>query len=557
MTAGAIRTHSTAPPAGGSSTGNQKASGMTPQRGGRGKEAALSSAALARADLLSSASENDFLSAWSDDHHRDERVAAWRVFDSTAAEWVHTTVLNHRARHSPATATRGAQCVMAGSASSAAAGQVEDIGSVSLTPAAKSAIEEVFDRYDRSKAGRGFLLRIEVSALQEVWTRPDAEPPPPRRLPKPKSACQTSPQVLTTAATYHGRSAVSSGSRAPLEVSQARGNDCLDKRVLTRPAFVEFCRRAAARDAIFIRHFFTRSGYDYRLELIVPPIETAAEPVVSPARRRKGSVSSERRKSTHSDHIAGGNYPVQLTGRGSRQGSRSHTRLRRGGSLGDDGGGSGGKGIESPTSPPAATLQDRGLFERENDDDFWHLASGGLVDPAELWMWTEDERDHGKRENLDGVLSRGGGARVSRTGTTAIFGAFANTKGPCSATTTTPRKDSAGNTPITPTQFNEPSGTRAGKEASISYLPEPNMAENAESTSIYGAQKGEVDTGTPVRGAAPPGGALTVGIGGSTVASGRPPAQCEWCGDLVVKGDQASHSAAFCDENVVCVRKAR
>lgn len=554
VTARATRTRSTAPPAG-RSTGNKKALGMTAQRGGAG-EAALAPAAPARAGLLSSTLENDFRSTWPDDRHRIERVATWRVFDSTAAEWVHTAVLKHGARHTPATAT-GARCAVARSISSAAAGQGEGVGGASLTTAAKGAIEEVFDRFDcSSKAGRGFLLPTEISALQEIWTRPDAEPPPPRLLPKPKSARRTSPQLFTATTTYRGRSAAGSGGRSPLEVSEAGGKDGLDKGVLTRPAFVEFCRRAAARDAIFIRHFFTRSGYDYRLELPVLPIATITMPVASSASRRKGSVVSERRQPKDSNH-AGGSYQVQLAGSGSRQGSRSQARLRRGGSLGGVGGGSGGKGVEPPASPLAASSQDRTLFEHHDNDELRCLASGGLVDPAELWLWTEDERDHGERQKLDGLLSRGGGAHVSRMATSAV-GVFASTKGQCGATTTTPGEANPGGTSTAAASFNEASGIDAGKEASVGCLPESTMAVDADNNTVSAAQKSEVDANdVPLCGAAPSGGARTTSIGGSTVASGGPSAKCEWCGDVVVAGGKASHSAAFCDEEVVRVRNSR
>lgn len=552
-TAGVIRTRSMAPTAG-ELTGSKEALRMTPQRGG-GREAAL-----ARGALLSRASENASLLRRPHDRHHDKRVATWRVFDSTAAEWVHTAVLTHRTRRTPAAAS-GARCVVSDiSSAAAAAGQGEKVGGASLTTAAQSAVEEVFDRYDcSSEADRGFLLSAEISALQEIWTRPDAEPPPPRLLPKPKSTPRKSPQALTATKACHARSTGGSGGggSVPREVSEARGNGGpFDRRVLTRPAFVEFCRRAAARDAIFIRHFFTRSGYDCLLELMVPPTVTSAEPVASSAHRRKGPVVSERRRSKDSNHsTAGGNYAVEPAGIGSRQGSRGQARLRRGGSVGDGGGQGGGKEIAPPTSPPAAGSQDRGLLAQENDE-LRCLASGGLVDPAELWLWTEDERDHGERQNLDGLLSRGGGAHVSRTATAAIVGSFASANGPCGATTTAPDKENAGGTSTA-----EARGTEGGKEGSAGYLPEFNMTgDDGESTTVSAAQKSEVGASTPLcRAAPPPGGTLATGTGGSTVASSRGPSaqQCEWCGAVVVAGGKASHSAAFCDEEVVRVPNVR
>lgn len=587
---GAVRTRSMAQTAGGLA-GKKEALGITPRSGGGG-EAALASAALARAGLSSRASESDFfLSTRPHDRHRDERAATWRVFDSTAAEWVHTAVLRHGARRTPATAT-GAPRVVAGGTSSAAAGaaaagaaapgaaapasaeagQGEDVGGASLTPAAKSAIEEIFDRYDREQAGRGFLLRTEIAALQEIWTRPDAEPPPPPRLPpNPKKRAPRKPpqQALTAPNTYTYRAARSAAGSAPLEVSGARESGSpFDKRVLTRPAFVEFCRRAAARDAIFVRHLFARSGYDHRLELTVPPIDSATSLELvasSPAGQRKGSVVSERRKPKDNNcNNAEGNYhtEVKLAGSGSTQGSRGQPRLRRGGSLEGGGGGkkSSGKGIVPSTSPPAADSQDRGMFAHGNDEEVQCLASGGLVDPVELWLWTEDERDHGERENLDGLLSRGGGAHVSRTAAAAaIVGVFASTKGPrgsaAAATTTAPDiKENGGGTPPT----GESHGTEARREASVGGLPEANMAgDEGGYISASTTPTGEVDASTPVCGAAPPDGALASGARGPRVASRGPSEKCEWCGVVVVAGEKASHSAAYCDEEFVRVPNAR
>lgn len=521
---------------------------MTPRRG-KQEGAAVASAALAGAGLLSSASENQLLLTGLSDHHHDELAVAWRVFDSTAAEWVHTTVLTHGTRCTPTTAT-GTRCDVAFTLSSVAAErQGQAVGGASFTTAAKSAIEEVFDRYNRGgKADRGCLVPAEISALQQIWTRPDVEPPPPRLQPVPKSARQTSPQVLTATDAFRARSvtATGGGGRAPVEVPEMSENDGpFDKRVLTRPAFVEFCRRAAARDAIFVRHFFRRTGYDCRLELTAPTIEATRELVASSARRR----------SKGSDHTAGGKHPAELASSESRQGSRSQSFLRRGGSLGGDGGKTGGKGIEPPTPAPASSSQERGLFAQGNDQ-VRCLASGGLVNPAELWLWTEDERDHGERQNLDGLLSRGGGAHVSRAATTAILGAFASTKGPCSATTTTTTdKENAGGISTAPARAHEECGTEAGEEASAGCLPEPATADDAENDAVKAASKSRADASTPLRRVAPaPGRGLTTG---STIAPGGPPARCEWCGDVVVAGGKASHSAAFCDEEVVRVPKAR
>ena len=576
-TAGATGTRSMAQTVAAGLAGHKEALGMTPRRGGGG-EAALASAALARAGLSSSASDNGLFRTTRSGPHdcdRDGRVTTRRVFDSAAAEWVHTAVLKHGTRSTLAAAT-GAPRVLVGGIPSAAAGPDEDFGGASLTSAAKSAVEEVFDRFDRSgKAGRGFLLPTEIAALQEIWTRPDAEPPPPRQPPTPKSAPpRKSPRAL--AATSASRARPAAGVGAPLEVPEATGNGGpFDKRVLTRPAFVEFCRGAASRDAIFIRHLFTRSGYDYRLELTVPPMgsATTSEPATSSARQRKGSAVSERCNSKDSKrNTAGGKYPVELVGSGSRQGSRGQPHSRRGGSLkggGGGGGGDGGKGIVPPISTPAVGSQHQGVFAPGNDEA-WGLASGGLVDPAELWLWTEDERDHGgERQILAGLLSRGGGAHVSRTAAAAIAGAFASARSPrggsaaASATKPTPGEENAGGASTA-----EAHGTEAGREASVGGLPpEANIArdnnDEEESDSASTAPTGEGGTISAQRyGAAPPPvGALLLLAGGvvegSEAASRGPSTKCEWCGAVVVAGGKDSHSAAFCDEELVRVPEAR
>lgn len=247
-------------------------------------------------------------------------------------------------------------------------------------------------------------------------------------------------------------------------------------------------------------------------------------------------------------------------GSGSRPASGGQTLPHRGGSLGGVGGKSRGKGFETTTvtSPAAASSQySRGPFAHHESDGVRYLASGGLVDPAELWLWTEDERDHGERQNRDGLLSRGGGAHVSRMAATAVLGAFASSQqGPFRAATTTPEKENAGGTP---TSTVESHGTEAGKEASVGCLPEPNKAGSDENStaSAPATPESEVNARTPLRGATPLGGLLAAGIGGSPAALRGPPTKCEWCGAVVVVGGEASHSAAFCDEEVVCVQKFR
>lgn len=583
-----------------SSVGTIKASEMAPQRG-RGEGLA----AATRGGLLSS--DQKLLSTRPGDHHHRERVATWRVFDSAAAEWVQTAVLqraasrragdSHERRRSSVVAASRTQRTIVGNrlppAAAAAAGCGEDAGA-SLTTAAKSAVEEVFDRYDRnsSAACRGFLLSAEISALQGIWTRPDDEPPPPRQqIPSsssklPKRPDRTSPQTIPT----------TGGGSPPPKVSEERESDGRGTRVLTRPAFVEFCRRAAARDAIFMRHFFTRSGYNYRLELPVPvpcdnatTTNTTAEPaavaLASSARPRKGSVVSERRRS---EHGVGKDGPAKGAGSRNRQGSRSRIQPRRDGSpcsIGSGGGGGVPRGTESPTSVSAYSPQERGLFQCENDD-VQCLVSGGIVDPAELWLWTDDRRDHGERKKLDGLLSRGGGAHVSRA-VAAIVSAFAMTKHPNSDTAATqPASDSRpqasdvpqqpADTPPTDEDAADETGTTAtslitkalgsecgralvGHEASVARFSDSTMAnDKAHTDDRTGSQCGRVVPKAAGHGDVPRAGLAIE----SAAARGGVTATCEWCGVVVVVGGKESataavHSAAFCDEEIMPVHRIR
>lgn len=623
-TAGAIRTRATGSHAGGctgdsggrnpmsemhssSSMGATKALGVVAPQRGRGGGAV----ATTRGGLLSSASDHKLPSTRPEDRQRRERVATWRVFDSTAAEWVQTAVLQHAAsrrardfhewRRASVVAARRPQRTMVGNSSLATAGAAEhgEDADASLTTEAKSAIEEVFDRYDHrsSAARRGFLLSTEISALQGIWTRPDETPPLPRQqTPASSSALlkrprRKSPQTYATTSTSRGVPSTG-GVSPPLEVSEVRENeDHRDTRVLTRAAFVEFCRRAAARDAIFIRHFFTRSGYNYRLELRLPaPRDNATTANTTPeppqvahsssAHSRQRSFVSERRRPDHRQTVGNND----LGG-----GGRIHPR--RDGSLVRVGRGGVGRGTETPTSNSAFRSQERGLFQYENDE-VRGLVSGGIVDPAELWLWTDDRRDHGGRQELDGLLSRGGGAHISRavTATAAIVGAFATTKRPDSATgikspvsvsspeaqgldvlqqpEVRPPTDegvaddtgTTGTSLIKQAPAPECGRTLVGHEASSACRSQSKVAEHkAQADERTGPQCGRIVPRTT----AVNGDVLHAGLGvGSTVAGGGVSATCEWCGGVVVVGGKerataAVHSAAFCDEEVLRVQRIR
>lgn len=437
---------------------------QTPPRRELGDGAARASATAMPATLIPSASEQGLTSTSHGDHPseqievrefrllvpsageralRSEKEAATKVFDSTAAEWVHTVVLqreaglhesaSYRARHSPVQPAEAPR-VRTGNSAPAA----KDVGSLKLTAAAKRAVEDVFDRYVHDAPGRRFLLSAEIAALQEIWTRPDAEPPPPRlaksssdlllRHPRSKA-----PQRRTASFLDHGSAA--GGSPDMLASADSR-----DRRVLSRDAFVEFCRQAAARDAIFVRYFFVRTGYDHRLELPSlssrdGTIETRATTGLSVSassspRPKKASVSSDGRISRCI--VTSGRIGVkEAVGRdGRRESGEERGRSSRKGSRRDGNidGGSGGGGVEVQKAFFASRSERRELAGYKNHGD-QSLTTGGLVDAAELWLWTEDERDHGERQRMNGLLSRGGGAHISRAAAASIVGAFSGERG--------------------------------------------------------------------------------------------------------------------------------
>ncbi|CAM9329490.1 unnamed protein product [Ectocarpus sp. 4 AP-2014] len=499
---------------------------------------------------------------------RSGRKVTRRVFDSAAAEWVQNAVLEHTV--SPRVDRPRQKSFIAERARRAKKGHIsfttEDDGGVSLTAEAKRAVEEVFDRYVPSgKPGRAFLLSAEVSTLQEIWTRPNAEPPPPRLSPPPKRALRkiTQPPGLSP----------NRGSAA-FGLPEMSDNEVLGTKVLTREAFVEFCRRAATRDAIFIRHFFVRSGYDCRLEAPPTPLGDEGDPL-SPAWRpspqRKRSTIVARRKSkdgatirTHDSVEAVGSPPT--SGRGRHEGS-SRTVSRRHGSLRG-----GREKREMPTSHSAARPKEQESFENETDD-IGCLTSGGIVDAAELWLWMEDGRDHGERSRLDGLLSRGGGAHVSRSGVTAVVDKFSGTKCHNSSTTATtpvscpkdqnrdvplhaavpcPAMDesiAAGETSATvpldktsgPELGRTPTGHTAAGNGKIS---RSDMAyDAANSATISPENHWEVTAKAPLPEVAKCAGRLA---GSSSVMNAETRSTiCKWCGKSLTAA--AVHSAAFCD----------
>lgn len=351
--------------------------------------------------------------------------ASCRVFNSTAAVWVHSVVLEPSDPAGSPTVR-----IMEPNTFPAQNNSSSSEHTMRLTAGAQRAIEELFDRYDIE--GQGFLPSSGIASIQEIWTRPDAEPPPPRR--------STSSSLLRP----HrgpGPSEVRRGSTSSLAGFGCE-TDKRDMRALTRESFVEFCRRAAARDAIFIRHMFVRSGYDYRLELppgtakAVASAAVSARPRVARIRsaaqgeRTPGKDTTQRKRDPKVVIGMARTAPVkenvmQSNRRGLPQGGAN----RMGGAETANSGAarsrsSNGKHV-GQTRHVASTQDERGYFEHGNDDARG-LVTGGIVDASELWDWTDDRRDHEERHERGGLLSRGGGAHVSRVAPGAITGGFAN-----------------------------------------------------------------------------------------------------------------------------------
>ena len=368
------------------------------------------------------------------------KKAASRVFNSAAAVWVHSMVLepSNHARNPPKPAHAGTPQMGTTELQPLPSTQRKSINSstepMRLTAVAQRVIEEIFDRYDVED--QGFLPSSGISSIQQLWSRPDAEPPPPRR---PTSA--SLPRLRRETEPSKNRR----GSAARLA-----GNGCesykRDMRALTRKSFVEFCRHAAARDAIFIRHMFTRSGYDNRLELSPGMPEAVAASTAALARARVSrarSAAVEERK-LRGDAIRKQNDPKVVngsTGRANTTQNSSHdlpqgSVIRGGVAKTTSGGGGGGgagrrrssacKGLGQQPRRSEPIQSERGVLRQHENDDTQDLASGGIVDAAELWDWTEDRRDHGERHEQGGLLSRGGGAHVSRAGPGATAGGFAS-----------------------------------------------------------------------------------------------------------------------------------
>lgn len=402
--------------------------------------------------------------------------AAARVFDSTAAEWVHSAVLERRVvcnkqrsdikpsqsgrRHggSPiAEEDDNCSAVRRATAQqrkkkrrdrSVVFGGVHGsrFASATLTTDAQGAINEVFDRYG-SHDDRDFLVSSEISELLEIWTRPEAEPPPPKGLQPARrdSSCsstsRSAPSQEYKPAVKGNNTRRRSADEPTLEVHEYNRSG----RALTREAFLEFCRYAAVRDAIFIRHFFMRSGYNFRLEM--PLATTTASATPASARERVPAVSDGRLR-RDDERVTGAVHSItKNSGVGSRGQQRRGEAARRPSQRGDVGATESGKvdtkgggvvGAESllrrissnsnngATTGVAETSgrlrvlpSDRGAFEYRNDDDPRRMATGGIVDSAELWDWTDDERDYGERHKMGGLLSRGGGAHFSPAAATS------------------------------------------------------------------------------------------------------------------------------------------
>lgn len=399
--------------------------------------------------------------------------AAARVFDSTAAEWVHSAVLEPRVvcnkqradvKSSQSGRRHGGSPIAEQDDNSSAVRRAtaqqrkkkrrdrsvvfggvhgSRFASATLTTDAQGAISEIFDRYG-SHDDRDFLVSSEISELLEIWTRPEAEPPPPKGL-QPARRDSSCSSTSTSAPSQAYKPAVKGSNtrrRSAAEPTLKVHEDTRSGRALTREAFLEFCRYAAVRDAIFIRHFFMRSGYNFRLEMTLALATTTASATPASARERVPAVSHGRLR-RDDKRVTGAVHPrTKNSGVGSR-GQQTRGESQRGDAgatesskVNTKGGGVVGaecllrrissNGNNGTTTGVAETFgrlrvspADRGAFEYRNDDDPQCMATGGIVDSAELWDWTEDERDYGERHKMGGLLSRGGGAHFSPAAATS------------------------------------------------------------------------------------------------------------------------------------------
>lgn len=509
--------------------------------------------------------------------------ALCRVFNSTAAVWVHSIVLE------PLDPAGSTNVGLTEPQPSPARRNSSSTEYMRLTAVAQRAIEEVFDRFDIE--GRGFLPSSGIASVQEVWTRPDAEPPPPLR---PTSSSLLRPRRGP------GPSETRRGSTIIL-AGVGCETDKGDMRALTRESFVEFCRRAAARDAIFIRHMFARCGYDYRLELPLGATEAVTSAAVSArlpvgrlpvgrtfkptalGERKPGKDTIQRR--TDPKVVIGkartlGKYDIsQSSSRGQRQKGAS----RVGGAETYNGASArprSSEGVYLERNRLVASAQDeREHFEHENDDDRG-LVTGGIVDAAELWDWTEDRRDHEERLERGGLLSRGGGAHVSRVAPRSITGSYANrscekdqgstTEAPTGSTTT--RYD--GDVRTTP---ESPQGLDATDDctdtAACSLIPQTAVVAHDRDVGFEretlplgghgGSKAGDIKGDTSP---AQEDGVLAASAMLDDTRAGlseermvaRGVSSCEWCGAVLdAKNRVAVHTAEFCDEDSVVASNAR
>lgn len=493
--------------------------------------------------------------------------ASCREFNSTAAVWVHSVVLE------PSNRSGSPKVGLIESKTPSAQGNNSSSENIKLTEMAQRAIEEVFDRYDVE--GQGFLPPRGISSIQEIWTRPDAEPPPPRR---PTSSSLLRPR------------------RGPGPSTARRGStDKRDMRALPRKSFVEFCHRAAARDAIFIRHMFTRTGYDYRLEL--PPgtagaVASAAASAPPPvARTRSAALGEPKPKGDILQRKKGPNVVTGRTGtRGRDDITRSSSRdlPKRGDSRGGGAETACGVAARSRSSKGkqmelfgqfASTQDERGLFGHGHDDTRG-LATGVIVDAAELWEWTEDRRDHEERHEQGGLLSRGGGAHVSRVPPGTIVGDFASTscaKLPGSTTEALTRGALAGYEEDTRTALAFPQDLEATGVCTdttpCSPIPpttasaydravvfeggnsplgddEELKADGTTGGTAPAQEDGEVSAGTMFDDA-------RTGLSEQPIMA-RAVSPCAWCGAVFYAKDGAAvHTAEYCDDDSVVAMDAR
>lgn len=329
-----------------------------------------------------------------------------RLFDSPTAHWVHATILanssggyrkeerganNNRSFQSElecSGSVEASRCSPSGTRGAGRAGG----STVQLKPAAASALAEIFRRYDQE--GRGFLLPDEVADLLRIWTCGHAKPP---GAPSMRRRVRIVHPVDVTKPSRNQRGSARS-------LSRTRHPQRCKNKVLTLPAFLCFCEHAAVQDAVFMKHLLVTCGYDLHLTLQQPLVSShmATSGVITGRNHRVSTIVAAREPQ-------GMTYRVLPAQDGLRevnytQGCNRHNVQTNGSS---------GKLVDRTDSHEISSPLRERLDGRPRTP--CSTITDCIIDPAELWdRMEEKEESKGNQWQAEGVLSRGGGAWVSK-----------------------------------------------------------------------------------------------------------------------------------------------